>query len=273
VLDLFSLQGKIVVITGGGGLLGKKHAEAVAEAGGTPLLWDIDQKAIEDFVNKIQSKYEVSAKGYYVDITNKNSIMQSFKQVMTEFKTIDVLINNAAIDPKIKQDESPSKSRFENFPLANWEKDISVGLTGALFCSQIIGSLMAEKKSGVILNIASDLGVIAPDQRLYRKEGIADDEQPVKPVSYAVVKHGLIGLTKYLSTYWADRNIRVNALSPGGVYTNQPEEFVNRLTNLIPMGRMAEENEYQAAVIFLCSDASSYLTGQNIVMDGGRSVW
>ena len=132
---------------------------------------------------------------------------------------------------------------------------------------------MAEQQSGVILNIASDLGVIAPDQRLYRKEGIAEDEQPVKSVSYSVVKHGLIGLTKYLSTYWADRNIRVNALSPGGVYTNQPEEFVKRLTNLIPMGRMATEDEYKAAVVFLCSDASSYLTGQNIVMDGGRSVW
>jgi NAD(P)-dependent dehydrogenase (short-subunit alcohol dehydrogenase family) len=271
--DMFSLQDKIVVITGGGGLLGGKHAEAVAEVGGTPLLWDIDKKAIEKVVNTIQSKYEVASKGYYVDITNKNSIISSFEQVMTEFKKIDILINNAANDPKVKQGEPPDKFRFENFPLANWEKDISVGLTGALFCSQIIGSLMAEKKSGVILNIASDLGVIAPDQRLYRKEGILDNEQPVKSVSYSVVKHGLIGLTKYLSTYWADRNIRVNALSPGGVYTNQSEEFVKRLTNLIPMGRMASEEEYKAAIVFLCSGASSYLTGQNIVMDGGRSVW
>jgi NAD(P)-dependent dehydrogenase (short-subunit alcohol dehydrogenase family) len=271
--DMFSLQDKIVVITGGGGLLGGKHAEAVAEVGGTPLLWDIDKKAIETVVNTIQSKYEVTSKGYFVDITSKNSIISSFEQVMKEFKKIDILINNAANDPKVKQGESPSKFRFENYPLDIWWKDISVGLTGALLCSQIIGVSMAEKQSGVILNIASDLGVIAPDQRLYRKEGIEEDEQPVKSVSYSVVKHGLIGLTRYLSTYWGDRNIRVNALSPGGVYTDQPEEFVRRLTNLIPMGRMATEDEYKAAVVFLCSDASSYLTGQNIVMDGGRSVW
>ena len=132
---------------------------------------------------------------------------------------------------------------------------------------------MAEQQSGVILNIASDLGVIAPDQRLYRKEELKDNEQTVKPAAYSVVKHGIIGLTKYLATYWADKNIRVNSISLGGVYTDQPDEFVKKLTNLIPLGRMASLDEYKAAIIFLVSDASSYMTGSNLVIDGGRSIW
>ena len=125
----------------------------------------------------------------------------------------------------------------------------------------------------MILNIASDLGVIAPDQRIYRQEGVADDQQPVKPVTYSVVKTALLGLTRYVATYWADRNVRCNALSPGGVYSGQPDEFVRRLSNLIPLQRMARIDEYQGAVVFLCSDASSYMTGANLVVDGGRSCW
>ena len=132
---------------------------------------------------------------------------------------------------------------------------------------------MARRKQGAIVNVASDLAVIAPDQRLYRQPGLSDDKQPVKPVTYSVVKTGLIGLTRYLATYWADCGVRVNAISPGGVYNDQPEEFVQRLSNLIPMGRMANADEYQAAIIYLCSDASSYMTGTNLIVDGGRSSW
>jgi NAD(P)-dependent dehydrogenase (short-subunit alcohol dehydrogenase family) len=132
---------------------------------------------------------------------------------------------------------------------------------------------MAKRKSGVILNVASDLAVIAPDQRIYRQDGLLDDQQPVKPVTYSVAKTGLIGLTRYLATYWADAGVRVNAVSPGGVYNNQPEEFVRRLNQLIPMGRMADIDEWQGAILFLCSDASSYITGINLTIDGGRSIW
>jgi NAD(P)-dependent dehydrogenase (short-subunit alcohol dehydrogenase family) len=147
-----------------------------------------------------------------------------------------------------------------------------VGLTGAFLCSKIIGTEMARRKNGVILNVASDLAVIAPDQRLYRNDGLPDDQQPVKPVTYSVVKTALVGLTRYLATYWADAGVRVNAISPGGVFNGQSDEFVTRLSALIPLSRMADVDEYKGAILFLCSDASSYMTGANLVIDGGRST-
>jgi NAD(P)-dependent dehydrogenase (short-subunit alcohol dehydrogenase family) len=151
---------------------------------------------------------------------------------------------------------------------------MAVGLTGAFLCSQVFGSAMAKDgMGGVILNIASDLSVLSPDQRLYRQENLQPDMQPVKPVTYSVIKAGLSGLTRYLATYWAEYGVRANTLSPGGVFNNQSDEFVERLSTLIPIGRMAQKDEYRSAVQFLCSDASAYLNGQNIVMDGGRSVW
>ena len=154
-----------------------------------------------------------------------------------------------------------------------WQKDLNVGLLGAFNCSKSIGTHMASTGGGVILNIASDLGIIAPDQRIYSLEAVPRNEQPVKPVTYSVVKHAIIGLTKYLATYWADDNVRVNSLSPGGIYTDQPDDFVEKLSALIPMGRMASSDEYQAAVLFLVSQASSYMTGSNLVIDGGRTCW
>ena len=178
-----------------------------------------------------------------------------------------------ANNPKV-EDAKPGQqwSRLENFPLDVWNADIAVGLTGAFLCSRIFGAEMVKQNAGVILNVASDLGVIAPDQRLYRKDGLPEEQQPVKPVTYSVVKTALIGLTRYLSTYWTDHNIRVNAISPGGVANGQPTEFTDKLHALIPMARMAHKDEYQGAVLFLCSDASSYMTGQNLIVDGGRSV-
>jgi len=272
-VDIFSLKEKIAIITGGAGLLGAQHAEAIAEAGGIPILWDINNEAATLKANEIADKFGVKCQGMRVDITDPNDVNRGLDDVLAIYQRLDILINNAANDPKVDPQSSRAWTRFENFSLEMWQKDMAVGLTGAFLCSQIAGRHMAEHGGGVILNIASDLGVIAPDQRIYRQKELPDDQQPVKPVTYSVIKHGIIGLTKYLATYWADKNIRVNSISPGGIYTNQPEDFVSKLTNLVPMGRMARKDEYKAAVLFLISDASSYMTGTNLIIDGGRTCW
>ena len=240
----FSLEGKVVVITGGAGLLGKMHAEAVREAGGKPILTDV----VDD------------DDCYYMDVTNKNSI-ESF--VDKYLDRIDVLINNAALNPKMSTKDETNK--FEDFSLDKWNKSLEVNLTGAFLCSQVfINKMIKDKTKGVVINVASDLGVVAPNQSIYNGD--------VKPVDYSVTKHAIIGLTKYLSTYFGNKNIRVNTISPGGVYTNQPDDFVQRLSKLIPMGRMANKDEYKGAIVFLCSEASSYMNGHNLIIDGGRTI-
>ena len=271
-LENFSLEGKVIIITGGAGLMGAKHAEAIVEANGIAVLWDIDAKAAGTVAVSISGGSGAEITADRVDITDLESIKDGFERVLKRHGKADGLINNAANDPKVDASDDLAWSRFENFSLDAWNMDMGVGLTGAFLCSQVVGSWMAENGGGVIVNIASDLSVISPDQRLYRQQGLADDRQPVKPVTYSIVKHGLIGLTKYLATYWAKQNIRVNAISPGGIYTGQPEEFVARLTDLIPMGRMADKDEYKSAIVFLCSNASGYMNGQNLIMDGGRTV-
>lgn len=270
---MFDLTGRVAVITGGTGLLGQQHAEAIASAGGIPVLADIRLDSVDPQSAAFKEHFGEQACAIKTDITKSESVKALLAEVLNRYGRVDILINNAANNPKMEKTAEVEFSRLENFPLMQWEADLSVGLTGAFLCSQIIGSEMAKHKHGVIVNVASDLAVIAPDQRLYRKPSLPADQQPVKPVTYSVVKTGLIGLTRYLATYWADAGIRVNAISPGGVYNNQLDDFVQRLANLIPMGRMANADEYQAAILYLCSDASSYMTGTNMVIDGGRSCW
>ena len=274
--EKFGLTGKTALITGAAGLLGIEHAAALLESGATVVLTDIGEAGLTSasvYLARNSDSGRILTRR--MDVCQPDVIRAVAAELAASGRRVDILVNNAAIDPKVKGEEGVLEtSRIENFPLDQWTSQVAVGLTGAFLCSQVFGAAMAKDgKGGVILNIASDLSVFSPDQRLYRKEGLSDDRQPVKPVTYSVIKAGLVGLTRYLATYWADKGVRCNALSPGGVFNGQGEEFVQRLSSLIPLNRMANKDEYRAAVQFLCSDASAYMNGQNIVMDGGRSTW
>jgi len=274
---MFDLTGRTVLITGGCGQLGQQHAEAILEFGGEVILADIvSEEEQEKVVTHLKQKYddpickpEISS--VYMDVTDKVSIQTA----VDKYVKIDVLINNAGIDPKV-EDGLDWKNKFEHLELDLWNEMLNVTLTGTFLCSQVVVNKMLSTglespyctRGGVILNIASDLSVISPDQRIYK------DENKVKPASYGVAKAGVVNLTKYMATYFARKNIRVNSLSPGGVKNEKvSEDFSYEISKLIPMNRMARPDEYKGAVVFLCSDASSFMNGHNLIIDGGRTVW
>jgi len=268
----FDLAGRVILITGGAGLLGVEHAAAIAEAGGVPVIADLRGGEAARVAHEINERYQSKASALELDVASRPACDAALARVLATHGRLDGLVNNAALNPKV-EGEGLGATRFENYSLELWNRELSVGLTGAFLCAQVFGAHMAVHGGGVIVNVASDLGLIAPDQRIYRRPGLGPEQQPVKPVTYSVVKGGLVMLTKYLATYWADAGVRVNALCPGGVYNGQPGDFVDKLAQLIPMGRMARKDEYRAALVFLCSDASSYMTGSNLVIDGGRTCW
>ena len=266
----FSLTDKVVLVTGGAGLLGQEHASAIVEAGGTAVIADINLDQAKETARDVDAS-EKRAHAVYLDVSDKEACRNALKTTLARFGRIDVLVNNAAANPKVEGGMRPS--RFETQSIEDWEADLAVGLRGTFLCSQVFGGHMANNGGGVIVNVASDLGLIAPDQRIYRDDGVDKYEAPTKPISYSVVKGGIIMMTRYLATYWAEEGVRVNALCPGGVFAGQPEKFVQRLTNLIPLGRMARKDEYRAALVFLSTNASSYMTGSTLVVDGGRTCW
>ena len=271
IKNVFDMTGKTVLITGAGGLLGPKHAEAVIEAGARAVITDHHEDRAIRRAQELNERYgRECAVAFHMDVTSKESI----ENVVNKLDRIDVLINNAAKDPKVKKEAGLTPdSRFETMTPEYWAEGLNAALNGTFYCSQAVANKMLDNGGGVILNIASDLGVIAPDQRLYRKEGLAEEQQNVKPITYSAAKWAIVGMTKYLAVYFATRGIRVNCLSPTAVYNDHPEEFVEKLTNIIPMKRMSHIDEYKGSIVFLCSDARTYMTGENLVIAGGKSVW
>lgn len=270
-----------VVITGAGGFLGKELVELFLKRGMCVHAWDISLSSLSDLQSKI-SKSDDSLLSrlfaYGVDVTDEKAVSSAVNDLSRDGVKIEGLINNATINPKMLPRESGRStstplSTFENFDLGTWRNELEVGLTGAFICTKAIGGVMAASSGGVIVNVASDLALIGPDQRIYGGGQSLDDIKEAKPVTYSVIKSGLIGLTRYTATYWARNGVRCNAVCPGGIENHQDPEFVKRLTNLIPLGRMAECREIANVIFWLMSDESSYVHGAVISADGGRTAW
>tara|TARA_Y100000591_G_C21752027_1_gene655268 strand:+ start:97 stop:921 length:825 start_codon:yes stop_codon:yes gene_type:complete len=271
-MDRFNLKNRVALVTGGGGFFSLQHSNAILKKNGILILVDINKKKLNSNVNILKNKYKKNVYSYICDITNENEVIK-LKNKLIRLKLIpQILINNAAIDykPKNKAKKNLIKSRLEFFNIERLKKEINVGLVGAVICTKTFGFEMAKNKKGVILNIGSDLSFISPDQNLYKLKNTKDSNQPVKPVSYSIVKHGILGLTKYTANYWIKKNVRCNMLAPGGIFNNQPKNFINKIRKIIPIGRMAKTNEYEDAILFLISDASSYMNGSSLIIDGGR---
>lgn len=272
--EKLDISNKVCVITGAAGLLGKKHAEAILEGNGIAVLLDISEERLKMTREELAKDYdEKRIICYKADITSRNEMENIKDDLLNCYGHIDVLINNAANNPKVEGGSNNLGAiSFTEFSTDIWCADIAVGLTGALICTQVFGKVMERQAKGVILNIGSDYSIIAPDQRIYRKDSVSEKEQIIKPVSYSVVKHGLIGMTKYLAAYWGEKGIRVNTLCPASLYNGQDQEFINRISDLIPLGRMSKPEEYVCTILYMISDASSYMTGATVVLDGGRTI-
>lgn len=273
--DIFTLEDKIIVVTGASGLLGFEYCKAIINAKGIPILIDINEKLLKSKVAELKQEHpNCICDGYVVDITNEKEIENNCAEILIKYRKIHGLINNAANNPKIENNDGMNFSRLENFDINIWQKDLNVGLLGSFLCIKYYGFAISKNpQGGSIINVSSDLGIMAPNQELYKKKGVSPDLQSVKPVTYSVVKHGINGLTRYVSTYWADKNVRCNSICPGGVFNNQPDEFLEKVSKLIPLGRMAEKDELNGIIIYLLSDASSYVNGSIINIDGGRTSW
>lgn len=266
--EMFSLENRVAVVTGALGLLGKQHCMALAEAGAHVVVCDLDEENCKFFASGLPAR-SIGAKA---DITNLNSVKALKHNVLQEFGKIDILINNAAINDMVEnsmQEGNPSK--FENYPVELFRKVIDVNVTGMFICSQVLGTEMLRQKKGSIINVASTYGIVAPDQSLYKKP---DGTQVFfKSAAYPAAKGAVISFTRFLAAYWGSNGIRVNTLSPGGVENRQDEYFINNYSARTPLKKMAQAMDYKGAVVYLASDASSYMTGANLVVDGGWTIW
>ncbi|HLF80970.1 MAG TPA: SDR family oxidoreductase [Anaerolineales bacterium] len=270
-LERFQIPGRVAVVTGGAGLLGSSHALALGQAGGRVVIADIDGAGAKRVAEAVTEDSGAEALALPTDVTDADSVKAMVDRTLQAFGRLDILVNNAALDPKFDAGSAGHHSAtFEDFPLDAWRKGLDVNVTGMFLCAQAAARPMLEAGSGVIVNIASTYGLVGPDQRLYEREG----QLPAyKPVTYSVSKAAALGLTRYLATYFAGKGIRVNALTPGGVFAGHDEVFLERYSLRTVLGRMADKEEISAALLFLVSDASSYMTGANLVVDGGWTAW
>jgi NAD(P)-dependent dehydrogenase (short-subunit alcohol dehydrogenase family) len=270
---LFDLSGRVAVLTGGAGLLGRQYLGTLLRAGAHVVVADIDGSAAEREAAAAVADHGGEALGLRVDVTRPGDVAAMTEVALARWGRIDALINNAAIDPKADPTESDALSgTFEDLPLARWQQSLDVNLTGAFLCAQAVGRAMVRAGRGVIVNVSSTYGLVAPDQRLYARED-EDKQRRFKPASYAVTKAAVAHLTRYLAAYWGSSGIRVNTLTPHGVFNDHDAEFVRRYNSRTPLGRMARADEMNGPLLFLVSDASSYMTGANLVVDGGWTAW
>lgn len=273
IRDLFNLKGRTALITGAGGLLGYEHAAALISVSCNLVLIDINEKKLKLAKKKLlKNKKSIDISIFTVDITDEKSLIDLNAKLKRNKIFVDILINNAALDPKMNNLEKKSGT-VEKYDINFLKQEIDVGLVGSFLCAKVFGNEMAKRKKGIIINIASDLAILAPDQRVYSKSGKIKDVLNFKPIGYPIVKSGILGLNRYLATYWAHKGIRVNCLVPGAVKNKQSNKLLKEIAHRVPMSRLARKDEYRGAIIFLASKASSYMTGQLLIMDGGRSIW
>jgi NAD(P)-dependent dehydrogenase (short-subunit alcohol dehydrogenase family) len=273
VLEKFSLSDRVAIVTGGPGLLGKEFCKTLVEAGATVVVADINGEGVKATAETL-IKEGYQAQGVQVDVTNPKSVREMVNKTLEIYGRLDILVNSAALDPKFDPQALAARSTplgsFEDYPVDSWRQALDVNLTGMFLCCQAAVRPMLAQGKGTLINSCSTYGLVGPDQRIYQRDG---KQTSFKPVYYSVTKAGVLGLTHYLATYYAGKNIRANALTPGGVFNGHDEIFLKAYSARTVMGRMANKDEMNGALLFLASDASSYMTGANLVVDGGWTAW
>ncbi len=272
--DLFDLSGRVAVVTGATGLLGRHHVRALANAGASVVVTDVDEakcRALAEEVAKETNRAGATL-GHAADVTEKASIEALLRATLGRFGRVDVLVNNAAVNDMFENPLAGAElSKFENYPLELWKKSLDVNVTGTFLCAQVIGAEMARAGKGSIVNIGSTYGITAPDQAIYKRP---DGSQSFyKSAAYPATKGAVISLTRFIAAYWGKAGVRCNAISPGGVENGQESYFLENYAARTPLGRMSQPTELAGALVFLASDASSYVTGSNLVVDGGWTAW
>ena len=262
--QLFSLEGKTAIVTGGTGLIGKKHCEALWQAGANVVVADVSSTSTQEFAKSLGE----NTLGIALDVTNSASLEKAKNEILAHFGSIDILVNNAAVNDMFENPAMAAElSAFEKYPIESFRKSLEVNVLGVFLCSQIFGTVMVKQGTGSIINVASTYGMVGPDQSIYKNK--AGEQTFFKSPAYPTTKGAILNFTRYLAAYWGKQGIRVNTLSPGGVENSQDAFFIQNYSSKTLLGRMAQPTDYQGALIFLASDASAYMTGANLVVDGG----